>query len=107
MTLKAISITRCSGTPVVGYTLAIWSTQRVIASTYVVVGQAVRLPAQTASHLGETLGLDEVVESKRREHGAVAVDVCLDEQGGAADAVEVDHVALVAVDICEKALVVV
>lgn len=103
MILMAISITRCSGTPVVGYTLAIRSIQMVgIALTYVVVRQAVRLPAQTASHLGETLGLDEVVESKRREHGAVAVDVCLDEQGGAADAVEVDDVLWVAVDVCKK-----
>jgi len=42
-----------------------------------------------------------VVEGEGREHGAVAVDVCFDEQGGAADAVEVDDVLWVAVDVCE------
>jgi hypothetical protein len=42
-----------------------------------------------------------VVEGEGREHGAVAVDICFDEQGGAADAVEVDDVFRVAVDVCE------
>jgi len=42
-----------------------------------------------------------VVEGERREHGAIAVDIRFDEQGGASDAVEVDDMLLVAVDICE------
>jgi hypothetical protein len=42
-----------------------------------------------------------VVKGERWEHGAVAVDVCFDEEGGAADAVEVDDVFWVAVDVCE------
>jgi hypothetical protein len=39
-----------------------------------------------------------VVEGEGREHGAVAVYVCFNEQGGAANAVEVDDVLWVAVD---------
>lgn len=58
------------------------------------------LPAETRSHPREALRLDEVVEGEGREHGAVAVDVGLDEEGGAADAVEVDFATGVAVEIC-------
>ena len=46
-----------------------------------------------------------MVEGEWREHGAVAVDVGFDEQSGAADAVEVDDVLRVAVDVCEWSLV--
>jgi hypothetical protein len=46
-----------------------------------------------------------VVEGEWWEHGAVAVDFGFDEQGGAADAVEVDDVFLVPVDVCGKLLV--
>ena len=73
--------------------------------TYIIIRQTVRLPPQPPRHFSETLGLDEVVEGERREHGAVAVDVCFDEQGGAADAVEVDDVLWVAVDVCKRQLV--
>ena len=57
-------------------------------------------PAETRGHAREALRLDEVVEGERREHGAVAVNIGFDEEGGAADAVEVDFAARVAVDIC-------
>jgi hypothetical protein len=46
-----------------------------------------------------------VVEGEGWEHGAVAVDFGFDEQGGAANAVEVDDVLLVAVDVCRTLLV--
>ncbi len=68
-------------------------------TTYIIVRQTIRFPPQPPGHLSEALGLDEVVEGERWEHGAVTVDVCFDEQGGAADAVEVDDVLWVAVDI--------
>lgn len=57
-------------------------------------------PAETRGHAREALRLDEVVEGERREHGAVAVNIGFDEEGGAADAVEVDFAAGVAVEIC-------
>lgn len=69
--------------------------------TYIIIRQSIRLPPQPSRHLSETLSLDKVVEGEWREHGAVAVDVGFDEQGGAADAVEVDNMLLVAVDVCE------
>ena len=68
--------------------------------TYKIIRQPVSLPAEARGHAREALGLDEVVEGERREHGAVAVDVGLDEEGGAADAVEVDFAAGIAVEIC-------
>jgi hypothetical protein len=72
--------------------------------TYIIVWEAVRLPPKSPRHLSETLSLDEVVEGEGGEHGAVAVDIGFDEQSGAAYAVEVDDVFLVAVDVCRRKL---
>ena len=64
---------------------------------YLVVWQPGCLPAQPLGHLGETLGLDEVVEGEGREHGTVSVDVGPHQQGGSAHAVERDLGALLLV----------
>jgi hypothetical protein len=46
-----------------------------------------------------------VVEGEWWEHGAVAMNFGFDEQSGAAHAVEVDDVLLVAVDVCRTILI--
>lgn len=42
-----------------------------------------------------------MVEREWREHGAIAVDVGFDEQSSATNAVKVDDMLLVAVDVCD------
>jgi len=65
-----------------------------------IVRRAPAGPAESFRHLSESLGFDEVVEGKRRKHGAVAVDFCLDEQCGTAHAVEVDEGLGIAFCLC-------
>jgi hypothetical protein len=57
---------------------------------YKIIWQAEALPVQTIRHLGKSFRLDEVVEGERGEHGAIAMYLCLDEQGCAAYTIELD-----------------
>ena len=66
-----------------------------------IVGQAEDLVAQALAHFGEALCLDKVVEGEVGEHGAVSVDIGLDEKTGASDTVEGHFVVDVACFVVE------
>lgn len=61
--------------------------------TYKVVWKTVALPPESSCHFGESLGLDEVVEGERGEHGSVPVNGSLDHQSGSTYTVELHDLA--------------
>ena len=67
--------------------------------TYVVMGCAPTAPPQPLGHFGEAFCFDEMVDGKRRKHGAISVDLGFDKQSGATDAIETDNLLGVAIGV--------